>query len=127
MVKNHCRNPWGFLDLKALLCKSSHTHSGLFWGEGDLGSTTQSPHSPVLLQQTPGQHCCHRTAVFLTEMLGLTAVLTAGCSIATPGTLWKAPVPPRARGSPEVAGSTGGTGGAVGNPPVQPQARAASS
>lgn len=119
MVKNHCRKLWGFLEhLKALLCKSSHTDTGLFWGEGDLRSTAQSPHGPTASQPCAAaaadtgaallsQNCCvpHRN-------VGLRAVLTAGCSTATPGTLWKAPVPPRARGSPEAAGSTGGTGGA---------------
>lgn len=120
VAENRCRSPWGLLEhLKALLCKSPHTHSGLFLGRVTSGAPLRAPAapSPVLsLRQTPGERrgCAAVTELpFLTERLGLRGALAAGCCAAAPSALGKAPVPPRAHGSPEAAGSTGGCGRAA--------------
>lgn len=136
VAENRCRSPWGLLEhLKALLCKSPHTHSGLFLGRVTSGAPLRAPAAPqpraVTVADTRGAPrlcCCHRTAVPHRKVgsQGSTRCrLLCSCSRRAREGAGSAQSPREHRGRREHWGMWQSC--AVGNPAVQPQAGAASS
>lgn len=68
VAENRCRSPWGLLEhLKALLCKSPHTHSGLFLGRVTSGAPLRAPAAPAAPCCHCGRHQGSAAAVLLSQ------------------------------------------------------------